>query len=111
MLTLRLQTVHVSQIVYFQEGTCCALVLIEMQSALSDKLCPLRFLSLWTDGSLSFDVEPKYRRSFLFGGVLPPYNVFLTISYTLWTICQVRSCFNQVRKRAEKCDRFGPICK
>jgi hypothetical protein len=55
-----------------------------MQSCLVDGLCPLRFLTLWSDGRLVFDNEPKPRTI-----PVPHYNLCMSVSAALATLCRV----------------------
>jgi hypothetical protein len=75
----------------FQEGTGCSLALIDMHPHLASHVCVHRLVSLWTDGSVFFDVEPKLRRPMIgLGGQLtiPPYSFLLSASHGLWTVAQ-----------------------
>ena len=70
------------------EESACSLAIIEMQSTLADHLCPLRFISLWTGGFVSFD-SPAQTNTMLAHNNQPPYNMLLSFSTFVWTACQV----------------------
>ncbi len=74
-----------------QNGTECSLALVDVHCALCTHLCMLRLVSVWTDGNLCFEIEPKFCISppFIVQPITGAVYSVLTACHTVYSAMQL----------------------